>query len=92
MESLIIKYEMLSERVRSENLSVDLFTVTVEGEVSKYVSSMELFFERYFELAGEFKMVCPATFETEFHSKSILKFLKFGRILSWPSRQGIRFA
>ena len=82
MESLIIKYEMLSERVRSENLSVDLFTVTVEGEVSKYVSSMELFIERYFELAGEFKMVCSATLETELHCKSILKFSKFSRTLS----------
>ena len=59
MESLIIKYEMLSERVRSENLSVDLFTVTVEGEVSKYVSSMELFIERYFEQESSRWYVLP---------------------------------
>ena len=52
IESLKIRYEMLSDRVRSENHSVDLFTVTVEFELNKYVSSMEQFIERYFELEG----------------------------------------
>ena len=69
IESLKIRYEMLSDRVRSENGSVDLFTITVEFELNKYVSSMEQFIERYFDLEGEFRLLCPATFTTEFQSK-----------------------
>ena len=69
MEALKIKYEMLSDRVSSENLSVDLFTVTVNSELDKYVSNMEQFIERYFDLEGEFRLLCPATFKDEFQIK-----------------------
>ena len=66
MDALKIKYVMLCDRIRSVNQSVDLFTLTNDSEIDKYVSSMEQFIERYFDLEGEFRLQCPATFNKEY--------------------------
>ena len=56
MDALKIKYVMLCDRIRSVNQSVDLFTLTNDSEIDKYVSSMEQFIERYFDLEEEFRL------------------------------------
>ena len=64
--TLQAKHSVLKARVDFENDSVDLLTLTSESDINKYVSSMEKFIERYFDLQVEIKCAHPAFIDTDF--------------------------
>ena len=64
--SLRIKYDVLKSRVDSVNLSVDLLTLMSDYEVNKYISGMEKFIDRFFDLQVELKCTLPDNYDTDF--------------------------
>ena len=66
MDSLIIEFSSLEKRVAMENELVDVFTATNKCEIDKYVSKMEQFVERAFDLSGKMEGTCPDVYHANF--------------------------
>ena len=71
MESLKIEFSSLEKKVALENESVDVFTATNGAEIDKYVSKMEHFIEKSFDLSREMEITCPDVYRKNF-DKNIL--------------------